>query len=80
MWHVLVTGEFHTGFWWGGPEGNSPLERPRRRGEDNIKIDIQYIGWEGMYWIHMVKDGYGWQALYKCGNKPSEFQKFQGIS
>ena len=29
----------------GNPEGKRPLGRPRRRGEDNIKIDLQEVGW-----------------------------------
>jgi hypothetical protein len=32
------------------PEGNGPLERPRRRGVDNIKIDLREIGWDGLNW------------------------------
>jgi hypothetical protein len=30
------------------PEGKRPLGRPRRRWEDNIKMDIQGLGWAGM--------------------------------
>jgi hypothetical protein len=29
----------------GKPEGKSPLGRPRRRWEDNIKIDLKAVGW-----------------------------------
>jgi hypothetical protein len=29
----------------GKPEGRRPLERPRRRWEDNIKIDLLEVGW-----------------------------------
>jgi hypothetical protein len=29
----------------GRPEGTRPLGRPRRRGKDNIKMDIQEVGW-----------------------------------
>jgi hypothetical protein len=29
----------------GRPEGKRPLEIPRRRTEDNIKIDLQGVGW-----------------------------------
>jgi hypothetical protein len=35
----------------GRPEGRRPLGRPRRRWEDNIKIDIQEVGlgaWSGL--------------------------------
>jgi hypothetical protein len=31
----------------GNPEGKSPLERPRRRWEDRIKIGLREIGWGG---------------------------------
>jgi hypothetical protein len=32
----------------GKPEGRRPLERHRRRSEDNIKMDLQDVAWEGM--------------------------------
>ena len=38
------------------PEGKSPLERPRRRWEDNIKMDTKEIGWDGVDWIHLAQD------------------------
>jgi hypothetical protein len=31
----------------GKPEGKRPLGRPRRRWEDNIKTDLQEVGWRG---------------------------------
>jgi hypothetical protein len=34
----------------GKPEGKRPLRKPRRRWEDNIKIDIQAVRWGGA-WI-----------------------------
>jgi hypothetical protein len=38
----------YTGFWVGTPEGQRPLGRPRRRWEDNIKMDLQDVGaWTG---------------------------------
>jgi hypothetical protein len=40
----------------GTPEGNKPLGRPRRRWEDNIKIDLRKIEWGGMDWIDLVQD------------------------
>jgi hypothetical protein len=33
------------------PEGNRPLERPRRIWEDGIKMDLHDVGWGGMDWI-----------------------------
>jgi hypothetical protein len=47
----------------GKPEGKTPLERPRRRWEDNIKIDIQEIGCDGMDWIELAQDRDRWWAL-----------------
>jgi hypothetical protein len=38
----------------GKPEGKRPLERPRRRWEDNIEIDIREIGWGPMDWIYLA--------------------------
>jgi hypothetical protein len=33
---------------WAGHEGRRPLGRPRRRWEDNIKMDLHAVGWETM--------------------------------
>jgi hypothetical protein len=35
-------------------EGKRPLGRPRRRLGDNIRMDLKEIGWEVLYWIHVV--------------------------
>ena len=40
----------------GKPEGKRPLGRPRRRWEDNIKMDIQEVGCWSMDWIELAKD------------------------
>ena len=40
----------------GEPEGKRPLGRPRRRWEDNIKMDLQEVGCEGMDWIDLAQD------------------------
>jgi hypothetical protein len=45
------------------PEGTTPLERPRRRLEDNIKTDLREIGWGGMDWIDLAQDRGQWRAL-----------------
>jgi hypothetical protein len=36
----------------GKPEGRRPLTRPRRRWEDNIKMDLREVGWRGIDWIN----------------------------
>jgi hypothetical protein len=46
----------------GKPEGRRPLGRPRHRYEDNVKMDLQVIGWEGMNQIHLAQDTGKWQA------------------
>jgi hypothetical protein len=38
----------------GKPEGKTSLERPRHRWEDNIKMDLQEVGWGGMDWIELA--------------------------
>jgi len=40
----------------GKPEGKKTLGRPRRRWEDNIKIDLQEVGCESMDWIVLAQD------------------------
>ena len=47
----------------GKPEGKRPLGRPRRRWEDNIKMDMQEVGCGGMDWIELVQDRDRWRAL-----------------
>jgi hypothetical protein len=44
----------------GKPEGKRPLGRPRRRWEDNIKLDLREKNvLEGVDWIHLVQPGEG---------------------
>jgi hypothetical protein len=46
------------------PEGRRPLGRPKRRWKDNIKMDLQEVGWEGgMDRIDMAQDRDRWRAL-----------------
>ena len=44
----------------GKPEGRRPLGRPRRRWEDNIKMDVQEVGGGGDW---MAQDRDRWRAL-----------------
>ena len=53
MYRVLV----------GKPEGKRPLERPRRRWEDNIKMDLQEMGYGVMDWIELAQDRNRCRAL-----------------
>jgi hypothetical protein len=40
-----------------------PVGRPRRRCEDNIRIDLREIGWGDMDWIDLAQDRDQWRAL-----------------
>jgi hypothetical protein len=40
-----------------------PLERPRRRWEDNIKMDLREVGWGSVDWIELAQDKDRWRAL-----------------
>jgi len=37
-------------------EGKRPLGRPGLGWKDNIKMDLQEVGWEGMDWIDVAQD------------------------
>ena len=47
----------------GKPEGKIPLGRPRRRWDDNIKMDLQEAGCGAMDWIELAQDRNRWRAL-----------------
>jgi len=40
----------------GRPEGKRPLKRPKRRWEDNIKMDLRETGINGANWIQLAHD------------------------
>ena len=47
----------------GKPEGKRPLGRPRRRWEDNIKMDLQEVGRSCGDWMELAQDRDRWRAL-----------------
>ena len=47
----------------GKHEETRPLGRPRRRWQDNAKMDLQEVSWEGMDWIDLAQDRNRWRAL-----------------
>ena len=47
----------------GKPEGKRPLGKPRRRWEDNIKIDLQEVGRGCGDWMELAQDRDRWRAL-----------------
>ena len=47
----------------GKPERKRPLGRPRRKWEDNIKMDLQEVGGGSGDWMELAQDRDGWRAL-----------------
>ena len=47
----------------GRPEGRKPLGRPRRRWEDNIKMNLQEVGGGREDWMELAQDRGRWRAL-----------------
>ena len=47
----------------GKPEGKRPLGRPRRRWEDNIKMDLQEVGRDCGDLMELAQDRERWRAL-----------------
>jgi hypothetical protein len=45
------------------PEGKSPLGKPRYRREDNVKMNLQEVRWEGMNWTDLAQYRDTWRAF-----------------
>jgi hypothetical protein len=39
------------------------LGRPRRRRENNVRMDLREIGWEVVDWMHLAQDGCQWRTV-----------------
>ena len=63
----------------GKPEGKRPLGRPRRRLEDNIKINLQEVGGGCGDWMELAQDRDRWRALVNTVTK-IRVPKMGGIS
>ena len=50
----------------GKPESKRPLGRPRRRWEDNIKMDLREVGCDPRDWIALAEDRDQWQAYVRA--------------
>jgi len=55
----------------GKPEGKRPLGRPRRKWENNIKMELQEVGCAGVDWIELAQGRDRWRSLV---NKVMNFQ------
>jgi hypothetical protein len=47
----------------GKPRGKRPLERPRCRWVDNVRMDLGEVGWGNVNWIGLAQDRNRWRAL-----------------
>jgi hypothetical protein len=47
----------------GKPEGKRQIGRLRRRWEDNIRMDLKEIVWEGVDWMHLAQNRDQWRAV-----------------
>ena len=62
-------GAYGGGYWCaqgvgeGKPEGKRSLGRPRRKWEDNIKMDLQEVGGGRGNWMELAQDRDRWRAL-----------------
>jgi len=63
----------------GKPEGKRPLGRPRRRWEDNIKMDLQEVGGVCGDWMDLAQDRDRWRALLSTVTN-LRVPKMRGIS
>ena len=63
----------------GKPEGKRPLGRPRRRWENNIKMDLQEVGGGCGDWMELAQDRDMWQALVNMVRN-IRVTKMRGIS
>jgi hypothetical protein len=63
----------------GKPESKRPVGRPRRRWEDNIKMDVREIGMDGTNWIELAQNRVQWPAFLntvmklRCSIKKARF-------
>ncbi|KAJ4436550.1 hypothetical protein ANN_16582 [Periplaneta americana] len=57
----------------GRPEGKRPLGRPRRRWEDNIKMDLREVGYDDRDWINLAQDRDRWRAYVRAAMNLRDF-------
>jgi len=63
MYRIRGNGEVHTGFWCGNLREGDHLEEPRRKWEDNVKMDLGEVGPGAMVWIDPAQSRDKWPAL-----------------
>jgi hypothetical protein len=63
MWHAWGRGEVFYRILVRTPERRRPLGRPRRRWEDNIKMDLRETRIDMANWIRLARDRVQWRAF-----------------
>jgi hypothetical protein len=65
VWNVRRMGEMRNvcKFWCENPERKRALGRPRRRWDDNIRMNLGEIGWEGVDCTRLAQDRDQWRAV-----------------
>jgi hypothetical protein len=69
MWHSSIGRSVYRVLV-GRPESKRPLGRPRRRWEDNIKLDLREIRIYGANWIQLTQDRIQWRTFVKTVMNP----------
>jgi hypothetical protein len=52
----------------GKSEGKRPFGSSRRRGGNNIRLDLRDIGWKVVAWMHLAEDMEQWRSLVKTAS------------
>jgi hypothetical protein len=65
MLHLWETRHVQREFWW----GNQNERGHRRRWEDNIKMDVEQVGWGGRDWIDLAQYKDKKSGSFECGNE-----------
>ncbi|KAJ4437758.1 hypothetical protein ANN_13696 [Periplaneta americana] len=78
--HVARMGEYRNAYrvLVGRPEGKRPLGRPRRRWEDNIKMDLREVGYDGRDWINLAQDRDQWRAYVRAAMNLRDKEELSG--
>jgi hypothetical protein len=63
--YIARTGEMRNAYniLVGKPEWKRPLGRPRRRWEDNIRMDLREVVWKDVEWMHLAENRGQWQVV-----------------
>jgi len=63
--HVKRMGEIRNAYkiFVGKPDGKRTLGKPRRRWENNIRMNLMETRWEGVDWMHLGQDREQWRAV-----------------